>query len=193
PATAGWNGTAGVPCSGEPASGSLGWSVPTPGSTISGNNATPGVYYVAGADVEFNFPITKDITVIAAPVGNVLDCSAPGGSIHVNGAAILTAHAEGKKWALIAGADIFVNGNAVLTGLLAAHEQFHYNGAGTINGPILAEDACNSVGSPIGLGGDTVDGVNGNVIVTYNGGLETPFADPTAGPPVISVGTSIEL
>lgn len=73
--------------------------------------------------------------------------------------------AKTQDFLLIAGTDVKISGGPDVTGVIAAHEQFHGSGNFTLTGCIVVEDA-SSDDSTVGS-----NSISGNSTIIYTGGL----------------------
>jgi hypothetical protein len=186
--------TSGVPCGGvsiDPASetatfGFRGWR--RLGSGIwEYNDPTTynGAYYiyqgsarVAGNPGSATSPWEVTIMAEAQVSGDEPGhCPHIGGDISVVGNPTMLYHDNMIPLLLVAGRDLEVHGNpgagqTNYDGILAAHEQFEVGGNPRINGAIIANDYCDTVGSPVD---EPRVELGGNAHITYDGGIEVPL------------------
>jgi hypothetical protein len=104
-------------------------------------------------------------------------CPHIGGDISVVGNPTMLYHDNMIPLLLVAGRDLEVHGNpgagqTNYDGILAAHEQFEVGGNPRINGAIIANDYCDTVGSPVD---EPRVELGGNAHITYDGGIEVPL------------------
>lgn len=168
-----------APCAGtvlgDASSGSFrGWSTTGSGSSFSwakdGDGTQSGIFYVhhGGAQLGRNPGSPAQpwrATVIAA--GNTDGpCPQDFGDIQVGGTPVMVPFIDGIG--MVAGRDIKIQGNSnqSFEGLLAAHEQIEISGNPTIKGAVLAEDACDTPGSPV-----SQSSISGSMTVIYDGNL----------------------
>jgi cytoskeletal protein CcmA (bactofilin family) len=178
---------ASTPCngtiSGSATSGQAfrGWTFHGTGSSREwqkdGSGEYSGVYYVyqAGANVSKNPGEVGNpwrATVIAESANADGACPADWGDIHVNGTPRVVGFIDGL--ALVAGRDLKIQGNANqrFEGLMAAHEQVEVSGNPTLVGALVAEDACDTPGSPV-----TTSSVSGSMAIVYDGNLDVQLAN----------------
>ena len=183
----------GIPCGGSPrATGSWrGWqyagldsSVQQKGHRWTYNSQTPydGVYYIyqGSAQVSGNpgtptTPWKVTIFAEATATGQEPDhCPHTGGDIDMAGGGTVRPHTKAQPLHLIAGRDLLMNGTPgnKWEGVYAAHEQFKLEGNVEMNGVILANDYCDTVGSPAS---QNIINVGGSAKINYDGGLEVPL------------------
>jgi hypothetical protein len=79
----------------------------------------------------------------------------------------MQANIRGRGLGFVAGRDLTMNGgpSTNFDGVHSAHEQFDLRGNPSLHGAVVAEDACDTQGSPAG----PTSQVGGNVSITYNG------------------------
>ncbi len=135
-----------------------------------------GVYYIylgsaripgsPGADVD-----PWEVTIFAEASGtgpDEPDCPHTGGDIDVSGGATMVFHDKGEGLGFVAGRDLEISGTPGsgfnFIGVHAAHEQFDVRGNARMEGAVLANDSCDTPGSPV-----SNSAVGGNVEVTYDG------------------------
>jgi hypothetical protein len=186
--------TSGVPCGGSliPHTGEwYGWnyqgldaSVQQKGHQWKFTSQTPynGVYYIyqGSAQVTSNpgTPTTPwKVTIFAEAISSGEEpghCPHVGGDIDMAGGGDVRRADKAQPLHLIAGRDLQMNGTPgnKWDGVYAAHEQFALSGNTEINGVILANDYCDTVGSPVSK---NVINVGGSASLNYNGGLEIPI------------------
>lgn len=149
---------------------------------MSGNTGYDGVYYVyqgsakvsgtpGTAAIPWNLTIMAEASAAGAEPGH---CPHIGGDIEISGNPVMRRHDKAQPLHLIAGRDLEVGGNPGVSyeGVLAAHEQFSVSGNPAITGVIIANDYCDTSGSPVS---EPEIEVNGNPNFTYDGGLEVPL------------------
>ena len=141
-----------------------------------GSGEYSGVYYVyqSGANVSKNPGEVGNpwrATVITESSNVDGSCDASWGDIHVNGTPRMVGFIDGI--AFVAGRDLQIQGNAnqQFDGLIAAHEQVEVSGNPTLVGALVAEDACDSTGSPV-----TTSKVSGSMSIQYDGNLDVQLA-----------------
>ena len=145
-----------------------GWGMQGADWRYSGTGADHGVYYVyLGSAIISGSPGSSaapwEVTILAE--ANGLDCLLVGGDIDVSGGANMVAHNKAQGLGFIAGRDLDMGGTVNYRGVFAAHEQFDIHGNPTMEGAVLAEDACDTPGSPVGPDSE----VSGSVSITYSG------------------------
>jgi len=167
--------TEGEPCSGAFISTGAGNQILGIGSSLVAFdwNSTPGAYYVDGADVTINgknnMPVIE-LSVFAGTVDGATDCSTSRGNIDYGGYAYTQAYPGSGGYSTVAGGDLQVGVQVNVVGVVAMHEQFRMNGQATIVGPVVAEDACDSAGSPV-----SENRINGGGEIIYDGGWISDF------------------
>jgi len=142
-----------------------------------GTGTDHGVYYIylGSAQIAGNpgSALTPwEVTIFAEASGSGTeepDCPHVGGDIDVSGGATTVFHDKAQGLGFIAGRDLEMSGNPGsgfnFVGVHAAHEQFDIGGNPSLEGAVLAEDACHTPGSPAGPGSE----VSGSVTITYSG------------------------
>ena len=135
-----------------------------------------GVYYIylgsarvpgsPGSDLD-----PWEVTIFAEASGSgpdEPDCPHTGGDIDVSGGATMVFHDKGEGLSFVAGRDLEISGTPGsgfnFIGVHAAHEQFDVRGNARMEGAVLANDSCDTPGSPV-----DDSAVGGNVEVTYDG------------------------
>lgn len=164
--------TPGVPCSGSFIPGNRDIAGIGSSEVAFRETVPPGSYYIDGADVRLkgkNDAVMR-WTIIAGTVDGVLDCSTSGGNVRANSQLALAPAPGGDPYAIVAGADIQMNGGASVVGLVAAHEHLHYGGGMTLVGSTVAEGACDSAGSP-----ESFNKLVGGMDVHYDGNIVSDF------------------
>lgn len=185
--------TSGAPCGGallgtgaDP--GYRGWKTqyPTPPPPIlwTYNDQTPydGVYYIyqGSAHVTGN-PGTEikpwEVTIFAEAISSGEEpghCPHLGGDINMAGGGTVRPNSKAQPLHLIAGRDLQMSGTPgnKWEGVYAAHEQFQLTGNVEMNGVILANDYCDTTGSPVS---QNIINVSGSAKINYDGGLEVPL------------------
>lgn len=135
------------------------------GWTTTTSGWVDGLYYVEG-DIRFQHGGTSSdpwkVTLVAE------------GDISMEGNPYLEPYFNETEL-FVAGGDVYARGtgaNAVLEGLILAHEQIDLDGNILFSGRMVAESAENSPGSAVDDGANPLlSSFGGNVVVTYNGGL----------------------
>jgi cytoskeletal protein CcmA (bactofilin family) len=187
--------TSGVPCGGDWLANAStveykAWDMmlgtdPSKGARwrFDGPTGHDGVYYIYRGSAEVSgapgtpaAPWSVTIFAEATPAsgGERDHCPHIGGDIDVGGQPTIRRHDKAQPLQFIAGRDLKVAGNPGTTyeGVLAAHEQFSVSGHPTIRGVVIANDYCDTTGSPVGI--SLVD-ITGSAHITYDGGLEVPL------------------
>jgi hypothetical protein len=149
---------------------------------MSGNTGYDGVYYVyQGSAKVSGTPGSSatpwNLTILAEAVGTGEEpthCPHVGGDIGISGNPVMRRHDKAQPLHLIAGRDLEVSGNPGVSyeGVLAAHEQFSISGNPSITGAIIANDYCDTSGSPVS---EPEIEVSGNPNIFYDGTLEIPL------------------
>jgi hypothetical protein len=101
-------------------------------------------------------------------------CPHQGGDIVVAGGGNMKRHDTSQPLHLIAGRDLQLHGNPGThwEGVYAAHEQFDITGNTDLTGVIIANDYCDSSGSPVS---DATVNLSGSAHIDYDGLLEIPI------------------
>jgi cytoskeletal protein CcmA (bactofilin family) len=149
-----------------------GWDYSNGKWTLSGNVAPPaGMLYIEGdAHVSGNpgsVPNPWRTTLVAT------------GNINLSGNPIIADHKNlsdpigVQNLLFVAGGDIKISGNATQTfeGIIAARGHIRVSGNPSLNGCIIAENATGTQ--------DQENRVSGNMTITYNGGMASPFISNT--------------
>ena len=143
----------------------------------SGTGVDHGVYYIYQGSAEISGSPGSDlapweVTLFAESVGSGSvepDCPHTGGDIDVSGGATMRFNDKGEGLGFVAGRDLEMSGNPGsgfnFVGVHAAHEQFDLSGNPTMEGAVVAEDACDTPGSPAGPTSE----VSGSVSITFDG------------------------
>ena len=137
-----------------------GWEFNSPGWTISGNSAANGTFYVEGKATISGNPGTD-----AVPLQITLLAE---GSIEIGGNPDITA--DTPEILFVTDGDLKISGSLDMPldgGQILVHEQIQISGNPEITGQIIVEDAA-SVSTLV-----TQNTINGNVTLTYNGGLNS--------------------
>jgi hypothetical protein len=97
-----------------------------------------------------------------------------GGDIDVQGGADVRPHPSAQRLHLIAGRDLQMTGNPgnKWEGVYAAHEQFELRGNVEMEGVVLANDYCDTPGSPVT---QNIINVGGSASLNYDGTWEIPI------------------
>lgn len=142
-----------------------------------GTGSDHGVYYIylGSAQIAGNpgsDAAPWEVTIFAEAEGSgpdEPDCPHVGGDIDITGGATTRFHEKGEGLGFIAGRDLELSGNPGsgfnYVGVHAAHEQFDISGNPTLEGAVLANDSCDTAGSPAG----PISEISGSVSITYNG------------------------
>lgn len=147
--------------------------------TYSGTGSDHGVYYIyQGSATIAGSPGTAaapwKVTIFAEAVGsgsNDHQCphTHTGGDIDIQGNPTTVFHDKAQGLGYVAGRDLVIQGTAssgfYFVGVHAAHEQFRILGTASMEGSVIAENACHTGGSPAGPTSE----VGGNVKITFNG------------------------
>lgn len=162
----GWKVTAGLPAQ---------WK-------YNDNTAYDGVYYIYQGSAEITgnpgsteLPWKVSIFAEAISGGSEPDhCPHQGGDIVVNGGGDMKRHDTSQPLHLIAGRDLQLHGNPGThwEGVYAAHEQFDITGNTDLTGVIIANDYCDSSGSPVS---DATVNLSGSAHIDYDGLMEIPI------------------
>lgn len=182
--------TSGVPCGGAllgdgDGQGYRGWKA-TVGSPAlwkyNDKDGYDGVYYIyqGSADISGNPGSPAQpwkVTIMAEAISSGSEpghCPHLGGDILVTGGGDMKRHDTAQPLHLIAGRDLKMHGNPGTSweGVYAAHEQFDISGNTDLNGIVIANDYCDSSGSPVSQA--TVN-LTGSAHLNYDGGLEVPL------------------
>jgi len=170
------------------------------GSDGIANDECDGVFYVYQGSVnisgnpgkaepgkQWHVTILAEAEPTSGPVPHD-HCPHTYGDITFSGRPNMRYHDKAEPLLLVAGRNLTISGSVSLgsfdhQGALAAHGWIRMTGTPGINGPVISNDSC-----PGSTGGieDTAD-LNGNVKITYNGGLTLPFGT------AVSVTNWIEL
>jgi hypothetical protein len=144
--------------------------------------AFDGVYYIyqGSAQVTSNpgTPTTPwKVTLFAEAISSGEEpghCPHVGGDIDMAGGGNVRPNSKAQPLHLIAGRDLQMSGTPgnKWEGVYAAHEQFQLTGSVEMNGVILANDYCDTVGSPVS---QNIINVGGTATLHYDGGLEVPL------------------
>lgn len=182
--------TSGTPCEGTILPGVYrGWTFQGPDASKGGvwkyndQTAYNGVYYIyqGSATITGNpgtAAIPWKVTLFAEATpsggGEPGHCPHVGGDIDAAGGGDVRPNSKGLGLHLIAGRDLQMSGTPGNTwqGVYAAHEQFELRGDVQMNGVIIANDYCDTAGSPVT---QNVINVGGSASLNYDGGLEVPL------------------
>lgn len=185
--------TSGTPCGGTPLPGVYrGWTFQ--GSDVSKgakwkyNDQTPyhGVYYIYQGSAEIagnpgTLAVPWKVTIFAeanpSSAGEESgDCPHVhvGGDIDAQGGGDVRPHDSAQHLHLIAGRDLQMSGTPGnrWEGVYASHEQFELRGNVEMDGVILANDYCDTPGSPVA---QNIINVGGSARLNYGGGMEIPL------------------
>jgi hypothetical protein len=158
----------------DPSQGAL-WRYSATGTT----EEYDGVYYIHQGSATISgrpgldgFP--WEVTIFAEAVSSGTDESCPGhshtgGDIEITGGGTISFNPKGEHLGFVAGRDLKLagnpaSGNTTFTGVHAAHEQFDIRGNTGVDGAVLANDSCDTPGSPV-----DASAISGSAKVTYNG------------------------
>jgi cytoskeletal protein CcmA (bactofilin family) len=150
-----------------------GWNFSSGTWNLSGNTTINATLYIEGNASISGSPGSATSPWIATIIAT--------GSIQLSGSPVMrpptqtdpgNLYRSGTENLLfVAGQDVQITGtpNQVLQGIIAAHEQVSLSGNSQVTGFIIADDASNK--------GTVVvnDAVQGNIDLTYNGGISNPF------------------
>ena len=186
--------TSGVPCGGTPiavataSSSWRGWKYMNfdslKGHQWHFSDPAPfdGVYYIYQGSAQVTSspgtPTTPwKVTLFAEAVSSGDEpghCPHVGGDIDMAGGGTVRPNSKAQPLHLIAGRDLQMNGTPgnKWEGVYAAHEQFELKGNVEMNGVILANDYCDTVGSPVS---QNIINVGGSAKINYDGGFEVPL------------------
>ena len=196
-----YKNTTGTPCGGPlmQASGSFnGWSASIGGSSgtttptdwnYQSSNCYNGVYYVHWGTVSIQGnPGTNAATCNGEPWKATILASAKhtsataepgcphfGGDFKVTGTPKMAAYTSGILF--VAGRDFQMKGNASggganIQGSIGVHEQFDVSGNMTLVGNIIANDQCDTSGSPVS---QNIVNLQGSSSITFNSPIELPL------------------
>jgi PilX N-terminal len=150
-----------------------GWNFSSGTWNLSGNTTINATLYIEGNASISGSPGSATSPWIATIIAT--------GSIQLSGTPVMRPptqtdpgnlyHSGTENLLFIAGQDVKITGtpNQVLQGIIAAHEQISLSGNSQLRGFIIAEDASNK-GTLVAN-----DDVQGNIDLTYNGGINNPF------------------
>jgi len=175
----------GAPCTGDETSVALpGWSSKKLGNVwnwkTTTSTPTEGVFYIHHGDFNGNVgadnsPATE-VSIILSSEGAGACTGKSTGNMRLGAASNMVVHpslaALGYDLAIVAQGDIDFIGGATVGGLILAHEQIDYSGSADSWGAVVAEGACNTVGSPVQTTGTT-----GTAVINFAGPYNTPFMD----------------
>jgi hypothetical protein len=182
--------TSGTPCGGPILPGVYrGWTFQGPDASkgavwkYNDQTAYDGVYYIyqgsaqiAGSPGTPALPWKVTIFAEATPSsgGEPEHCPHVGGDIDAAGGGDVKPNSKAQPLHLIAGRDLQMSGTPGnrWEGVYAAHEQFELRGNVEMNGVIIANDYCDSVGSPVT---QNIINVGGSAKLHYDGGMEVPL------------------
>jgi hypothetical protein len=141
-----------------------------------------GVYYIYQGSAQVTSspgtPTTPwKVTLFAEAISSGEEpghCPHVGGDIDMAGGGTVKPNSKAQPLHLIAGRDLLMNGTPgnKWEGVYAAHEQFKLEGHVEMNGVIIANDYCDTVGSPVSK---NIINVGGSAKINYDGGLEVPL------------------
>jgi hypothetical protein len=178
-----------IPCAGPILSAAglyKGWELKTGQWTYQTSACYPGVFYAYLGKVSLKGNPGKDpatclgeawkATIIASAshVG-APHCNHSMGDIDIQGTPFIRPYVP--KILFIAGRDFSMQGNAAgggaqVSGAIMVHEQFSVTGSMTLTGNIVANDLCDTSGSPVG---QNIINLAGNSSITFNEAAELPF------------------
>lgn len=147
-----------------------GWDYSSGKWTLSGNDTPPpGILYIEG-----DAHISGDPGSASDPWQTTLIAT---GNIEIPGNPIIANYKDPsdpigvQNLLFVAGLGLKISGNATQTfdGIIAAHGHIEVSGNPTLNGSIIAENAT----------GTKENKVSGDMTITYNGGLLSPFISNT--------------
>ncbi|HEV2906539.1 MAG TPA: hypothetical protein VGZ50_04410 [Actinomycetota bacterium] len=185
--------TSGVPCGGTllgtgEGQGYRGWKTqyppPPPPILWTYNDQTPynGVYYIYQGSAHVTGspgnPTTPwQVTIFTEAISSGDEpghCPHLGGDIDMAGGGTVRPNSKAQPLHLVAGRDLQMSGTPgnKWEGVYAAHEQFQLTGNVEMNGVILANDYCDTPGSPVS---QNIINVGGSAKINYDGGLEVPL------------------
>lgn len=104
-------------------------------------------------------------------------CNHSMGDIGIQGTPSMQPHPSAGGLLFVAGRDFSMQGNAAgggaqVNGSILVHEQFSVTGSMTLTGNIVANDLCNTVGSPVS---QNIVNLAGNSSITFNSPVELPL------------------
>lgn len=182
--------TSGSPCGGTILPGVYrGWTFQGPDASKGGvwkyndQTAYDGVYYIYQGSAQITgspgtpavpWKVTIFAEATASSGGEPGHCPHVGGDIDAAGGGDVRPNSKAQPLHLIAGRDLQMSGNPGnrWEGVYAAHEQFELRGNVEMNGVIIANDYCDSVGSPVT---QNIINVGGSARLHYDGGMEIPL------------------
>lgn len=185
--------SSGIPCGGTPIPGFYrGWeyqgSNPSKGALWQYNDQTPynGVYYIYQGSARITGnpgtpAVPWQVTIFAEANPSSAgeepeDCphAHVGGDIDATGGGDVRPNPKAQPMHLIAGRDLQMTGTPgnKWEGVYAAHEQFELRGNVEMNGVIIANDYCDTPGSPVT---QNIINVGGSAKLNYDGNLEIPL------------------
>lgn len=154
----------------------------SPKWTVSGNAGSDGIYFAYKTNIVVSGNPGSDppgtpwkTTLFAAPAEGTVCPNLQTGDIEISGNPAIVPFLDGLT--LMAGRDLKLNGNpsaasVSYSGLMMAKEQVDISGNPAIEGAVIAEDACNTPGSPF-----SSSGVGGNAKINYDGDLEVKIGN----------------
>jgi hypothetical protein len=173
----------GTPCTGiilantSSGTAAFGWKISGNGLGVKWQNEPPfsnGVFYVYRAKAEISSnpgaPGSPwQATVVTEGQPNASACTQDYGDLEVSGNPVMTGYIPSLVF--VAGRDLKINGNPSqqFTGFFAAREQIEISGNPTLVGAMVAEDRCDTGGSPVHF-----DSISGNMNLTFDGNIEIP-------------------
>lgn len=182
--------TSGLPCGGTILSNVYrGWTYQgtdaSKGAVWKYNDQTAynGVYYIYQGSAQITgspgtpavpWQVTIFAEGTASSGGEPGHCPHAGGDIDAAGGGDVRPNPKAQPLHLIAGRDLQMSGNPGnrWEGVYAAHEQFELRGNVEMNGVIIANDYCDTVGSPVA---QNIINVGGSATLHYDGNLEIPI------------------
>ncbi|MEX2323223.1 MAG: hypothetical protein WEA29_05580 [Acidimicrobiia bacterium] len=149
-----------------------------------GNTKYDGSYYIHHGSVSIsgNAGSATDLWRVLIIASSSGECpNNLGGDISTSGGLAMGTYQpstalEPNNLLLVAGRDITASGNGKIVhsaAVIAAHEQILYTGNVSIEGSFVAQEACDTVGSPV-----STSSVSGNAVIVTEGSLATSFMTP---------------
>ncbi|HUG74253.1 MAG TPA: hypothetical protein VMM81_01065, partial [Acidimicrobiia bacterium] len=153
--------------------------------TRGGNTKYDGSYYIhhGSVAIEGNAGSATDLWRVLVIASSSGECpNNLGGDISTSGGLRMGTYQpstalEYNNLLLVAGRDITASGSGQIlysAAVIAAHEQILYSGTVTVEGSFVAQEACDTVGSPV-----STSEVSGNAVIVTEGSLGSPFMAPT--------------
>ncbi|HEX7167524.1 MAG TPA: hypothetical protein VF230_11145 [Acidimicrobiales bacterium] len=143
-----------------------------------------GVFFVYNGNVKMTSggtagsPLQMTLFVASDPSPSASSCTRQYGDLDVSGGVVLKPWIAGELFVVHRDLTITGNPSQRFNGIMAVHEQIGISGNTTIEGAVVAENACDTSGSPVDdTAGPSGQSISGSLSITYNLDLDVALGD----------------